>query len=208
MQFIPNFFRIIFLLALIPCSCIKGQGVDTINIYKNKTNIGYSGYWKEWFTPKRFLYKSNFSYSYSLGSRFTHQDSIIMAPHHPMYYKVYGKGNRVIMEGQTDRTEEELSGEIKYFYRTGNLKRAENWCSGDQPIRDSCGGGYVGYDMHLPIGIWTYYRKKGSILKTVNYIILPCEHKNKTSCYWVAQTTKYNRKGKKGKITEKRLEEI
>lgn len=203
----PIPFIFLFLLAVIPCAFIKGQGVDTVNIYKNKTRIGYSGYWKEWFTPNRFLYKSNYSYTYSLGSKFTHQDSIIMAPPHTMYYKVYDRLNRLIMEGQTAGSGAELTGDIKYFYKNGKLKREEKW--GEGILRDSCEHELIlMHDAPGPEGTWKYYRKDGSVLKTVEYNLLPREHNNKISCYWVALTTNYSRKGKKGKTLVKELQEI
>jgi hypothetical protein len=207
MKSIPKIFFSGFLLGVISSSYCKGQSIDTVKIYRNKSAIGYSGYWKEWFTPKRFLYKTNFSYSYSLGSRFTHQDSIIMAPPHTMYYKVYDRLNLLMMEGETTGDGAELTGDIKYFYKSGKLKRLEKW--GEGIMRDSCEHELIKmHDAPGPEGNWTYYRRNGSIYKTVTYLILPRQHINKQSCYWVAQITSYSRKGRKRKITEKELREI
>ena len=82
------------------------------------------------------------------------------------YFKIYNSKNRLIFEGKTENTR--MIGDIKYYYKSGQLKRIEHL------------GKLDSFDGINKTGVWKYYRKDGTLKKEKNYI--DYEYFKKTSC--------------------------
>lgn len=133
--------------------------VDTVSVYKNKTGIGFKNYIRIWFQG----YGIRNSYSITLN-KMNKQDSLVdqcidaRCTPVPRYFKVYDRKNRLLFEGATK--DSEMIGCIQYYYKSGQLKRIEQWGTSY----------YDGFDGINESGTWNYYRKDGSLKKQKEYI--------------------------------------
>ena len=177
---------IVLILATLPAfsQLTNLNNVDTINIYKHKTGIRYRVY------KKVLLYRRNHGYSY-----FTHkmnkQDSIVLKSDSTYYFKIYGRKNRLLYEGL--RFYEVLTGDIKFYYRSGQIKRIEHVNNADHDV--PCNNFTVMInDGPEPEGTWHYFRKNGTIKRKIEYLIkvTNCEQ---FDYHIVRKTSWYKRNG-------------
>jgi hypothetical protein len=104
------------------------------------------------------------------------QDSLVIGYYHPCYFKVFDKKARLEFEGPRGNGTE-LEGELKYFYRTGQLKRIEFWGG---LTKDTLGSIFRIYDAPGHEGTWKYYRKNGTLKKEIVHFVKlqPCESRD------------------------------
>lgn len=146
--------RFAFAAAILITSFLSAQSLDTIKIHRPFLfGIHYHKCYKIWFGTD-----NNFSYSV-----ITKQDKIL-ANDSSYYFKVYGYSKKIILEGKKFRGGE-LCGEIKFYYKNGQLKETryyrdyiEGYTAKVSPI--ICDGG-------SPWGTWKYYNRKGRVRKTI-----------------------------------------
>ena len=148
----------IFLFPIVAFS--QTQKIDTTNIYTNKTK-GFKVYKREWF------FKAG---TYSGLSKMNKQDSLVLIDHSPRYFKIYDSKKRLLFEGLR-KQEEEMEGDIKFYYKNGKLKRIEHWDSKD--YKNSCdSNNWVRInDAPGPEETWQYFRKNGTLKKQYDYIV-------------------------------------
>ncbi len=173
---------------------ISSIPIDTVKIYKNKTGIRYKNYIHHWF------FISNHEVGWN-PKRENKQDSLVIYDHPPRYFKVYNFNNKLILEGQTVGWLE-LQGEIKFYYKSGRIKRIEYWSN--ELHNDSCISA-VFHDAPGPERTWKFFRRDGTIKKIY-------EHKIKIySCVpekfeLVRLTTRIKRNGKTKSIRIEKAE--
>ena len=130
--------------------------IDTINIFKNKTGVNFKHYMKAWFFDYGLLNRSSL-----VVDKMNSQDSSVLTGKRntdfPKHFKIFDSRNRIIFVGTTDK-DGEMIGSIKYYYKTGQIKRIEKF-----GLLDS-------FDGINAIGDWKYYRKDGSLKKEKKYI--------------------------------------
>ncbi len=181
-------FLTVFLAVTVAHGQTALQTVDTVKIYKNKTGVRYQIYLRNWF----FGYGIRHSYSWR-PEKVNKQDSLVMEPHPQRYFKVYDSKNRLIFEGASGFSGTYLEGDIKYYHKSGHLKRIEQW--GNNQGKDTCNTSFGFNDAPGHQGAWKYFRKNGTLKKRTEYIIIV------TSCIAqdfsvIKQTTKFKRNGK------------
>ena len=170
--------------------------VDTVNIYKSKTGVPFRAYEFEWC----LLNITTFSGS---EEKMNKQDSLVINyegriyPPTPLYFKIYNKKNKLLFEGGRRITESDfdgaMRGDIKYYYRSGQLKRIEH--KDCEYYIDTCDKRIkIGHGIPKPEGTWKFFRRDGSIIKRFDYSI---EVKSciPLSYSIVRQTTKYKKDG-------------
>ena len=193
--------QIVILLFFLPITLFgqtTSHKVDTVNVYKNKTGVRYGIYLRNWF----FDYGLRNSYSWNPG-KLNKQDSLVIEPHPPRYFKVYNSKNRLLFEGQTGLSGTGFEGDVKYYYKTGELKRIEHW--GYKQHNDSCKNISIGFnDGPGREGTWKYFRKDGTLKKQYDYIIkiYSCEPLNYAI---IRQITKFKKNGKIKSIKQKNV---
>lgn len=162
---------ILLLITIVICFIPSSYGqtspvsIDTINIYKDEAGVSFKTYMKTWF----FQYGLWNSYSYN-PVNFNAQDSLVILPHPPRYFRVYDAKQRLWFEGQTTSDDGDLIGDIKYYYKSGQLKRIEHLDG--QQVDCVCTNDCYGWnDGQGPEGTWKYFRKDGTQKKQVVYTI-------------------------------------
>ena len=139
--------------------------VDTVSIFKEKSGISFRIYMHTWF----FEYGIQNTYSYDY-SKFNKQDSLAITSHPPRYFKVYDSRERLWFEGGTKEHDEYLTGDIQYYFKSGELKHIEH-LDGVQ-VDCICSGPCYGWnDGQGPEGTWKYFRKDGTVKKQVEYTV-------------------------------------
>lgn len=141
----------------------KASTIDTVNIYKSKAGVPFRFYMKHWFDD------------YGCGNtilarikKLNKQDSIVVFDIVPYYFKVYNRNNRIIFSGQRGY-DALLIGDIKYFYKSGHVKRIIHWKSSGLG-RDTLEEGAYMFDGPL-ITQKTYYRRNTNLKKRIEYKI-------------------------------------
>lgn len=164
---------------------INGKAVqllppDTIHIHRHVFGIPYFKCRKIWFPESG-------SFSYSVVTK---QDEKISNDSN-YYFKVHGIGKRLILEGNKTKYGV-LHGEVKFYYRSGKLKATEYYiAAGDSAENDSnC---LYNFDGTYPWGTWNYYRRNGSVKKTIVY---SNEKQADNTICKIETRTYYSRKGK------------
>ena len=142
-----------------------GQKVDTVKIYKNKTGVHYKTYLHHWFLG----YGIRHSYSWN-SKKVNKQDSLVIESSGARYFKVYDSKNRLVFEGLGGIIGTELEGDIKYYYKSGQLKRIEHW--GYLQRKDTCNSSFRFNDAPGHDETWKYFRKDGTLKKKTEYIII------------------------------------
>lgn len=174
------------------------ETLDTIEIYKNKTGVGYKTYRRHWFPSS-----GTFSYT---ADRINKQDSIVIEDTTAHYFKVYDKRGRLLFEGERKKQTEGdgnsfLRGDIKYYYKSGQLKRIEHWDS--EYHRDTCNTSLrISNGFPDPEGSWKYFRKDGTLKKQWDYFIkvYSCEPLH----YCVSkQITRFRKNGRQKSVGQK-----
>lgn len=138
--------------------------LDTVNIYISKIGgVNYTTYLNHWF------YDHNKNSNKWNPKEFNKQDSLVIFDTVYHFFKVYDKDNRLKFTGRNGGLEEELIGDVIYYYKNGTKKRNEYY--NHKYSKDTCNCSYILNDATGPEGIWTYYRKDGSTRKKVEYYI-------------------------------------
>lgn len=144
--------------------CQETAKIDTVNIYKNKTGVRYKVYKHIWFP-----YSGSYSW---FPNKTNSQDSIVMiySSSNSYYFKVYNRKNKLCFEGRTNPAYRNLQGKIKYYYKSGELKKIEYREESEIGIIDTINSCIDIGDEYSSPKIWKYYRKKGTLKKQIEFI--------------------------------------
>lgn len=170
-QYFKLILTLIFTIILSNVIAQNNNGkIDTIDIYKNKTGVGFKHYMKTWFWSYGLLNKSSIRID-----KMNNQDSSVLSAKtgntdFPKHFRIFDSKNRIIFEGTTAE-DGEMVGFIKYYYKSGQLKRVEQL------------GTIELFDGINEIGDWKYYCKDGTLKKERKYIT-----------YKYFKTTRHNNK--------------
>lgn len=195
-------FILLLILSFLSASCCIGQiilpKVDTVDIYKNKNGVSFRNYMHTWFWG--FGIRNTWGWDPSKSNR---QDSLVLIDHPPRYFKVYDKRHRLMFEGLSGVSSGEMEGDIKYYYKHGQLKRIEHWA---QPGPDTiCANAIIALSDGInPEGTWKYFRKDGTLKKQVNYII-KVKYCEPLSYRIIRQTSKFKKNRKIKSIRQKTI---
>ncbi len=131
------------------------QTIDTVNIYKSERGGKESYYFQRWFANDN---------NYSEYGKRNHQDSLVMFPTKTSYFKYYTRPNgRLILEGKNSWIGSYLDGEVKFYYKNGEIKRIENWGIRE---KDTCGVKLSVHDEPAPKDTWKYFDCKERLTQT------------------------------------------
>jgi len=176
------------LLAYQSTGQVNPQPVDTVNIYKDKTGVPFRIYMRHWF----FGYGLSNSYSWKTRD-VNRQDSLVIEPHPPSYFKVYDKKDRLLLEGFSDDLGTEFTGDVKFFYKNGAPKNIEHW--NNTFLDTTCSNIAISMnDAPGPEGTWTTFRKNGTTKKQQQYLVEVYQCKPLQYCE-VKQVNRYKRSG-------------
>ncbi len=115
-----TYWLIVNIILQIPLYSQIAEQNDTVRIYKKQAGMPFRKYYQLWFESKY----SRASFSYQLKN---HQDSLIVHDTAAKYYMVYDLNNRLIFEGRKETSGTSLTGKVRFYYPTGNIKRIEYW---------------------------------------------------------------------------------
>jgi hypothetical protein len=175
--------------------CSFAQKTDTVLIYKSKAGMPFRVYEMEWFLRTG---------SYTIEpKKLSAQDTLIRSRGtYDYYYKVYDKpGSAIEMEGKRCNGHTCLIGDLKYYYPNGKLRRIEIWHARTASVT-GCDNPNHGIEALEREGTWRYYRKNGSLKKTIEFL---AEDKNCTGQLdFYLMVTQYKQNGTKGKTKRRR----
>ena len=150
---------VLFCLPFLLLGQVIELTVDTINIYCDKSGVGYGYYKRHWFGKKNTkIYHS---------TKFTHQDSIVLFPQNnklviqPHYFKVYSRRSKLRFEGEM------FAALVTHFYRNGSKKQIEYW-EDDYKEYHKNGIAYLFGKGNQRL-CYKIYRKNGTLKKIVFY---------------------------------------
>jgi hypothetical protein len=181
-------------MAILPVVSIA-QKTDTICIYKSMALIPFRIYEMEWFLKPG---------SYTIDPKeLSAQDTLIRSRgSYDYYYKVYEKpGAPVCFEGKRCVGHTCLIGDLKYYYPNGKLKRIEIWHARTSSVT-GCENLNHGIEALEREGTWRYYRKGGSLKKTIQFLAEDKDCTGQLDFYLMV--TKYNRKEKQGRTKRRK----
>ncbi|CAN5270611.1 hypothetical protein BH09BAC5_BH09BAC5_14900 [soil metagenome] len=88
------------------------------------------------------------------------------------YFKVYGYTKKLILEGKKE-ADGALSGEIKFYYKSGKIKQTRLYRNFNEGEDDSIAP--IACDGGSPWGTWKCYDRKGRIIKTIRFSVEDAE---------------------------------
>ena len=154
----------IFFLTLL-ISLKSFSQLDTFNIYKDSSGVNFKNYFGEYMFAGWYCGDDTLNLN--------HQDSIANGLGNfygiTYYLRIYNSKNKLVKEGIKGKNSSLLTGNIKYFFKNGNLKKTENYQITAQLLPDSTK--YVLSDGYSPFNDFNYYRKSGKIKKTIKYYL-------------------------------------
>lgn len=168
--------------------------IDTVNIYKNKTGIEYKFYISTWFYVYNITHNSYYNFN---PKKVNKQDSLVIYSKIAYYFKVYNRRNQLIIEGLRGIEGQELVGDIKFYFKSGKIKRLDHW-DYRHPF-DTCGN----KNIRIPEGSCKYFRKNGSLKKQYDYSIKIYKYQMPFNYCIIRQTSKIKRNGITKSIRQK-----
>lgn len=170
--------------------------IDTFNIYKKETGIPFNIYMHKWF----FGYGRN-SYGYN-PKKVNTQDSIVLDESEQKCFKIYKSKDRLLFCGCSGKYGSELTGNLTYYYRNGNVKRIEHWNNSEMMV-EPCKIIVQINEAPGPEGTWSYFRRNGSVKKEIKYKVekVSCEPFTYT---FSKEEFRYSRDGK-SKLKSRKL---
>lgn len=171
---------ILFILSN-PNFAQSNSALDTVEIYKNKSSIGYKIYMCKWFGR---------SYSYTTD-QLNQQDSIVLINDSSKYFKVHDECGKLWFEGATN-SYGFMVGDIKWFGDDGHLDRIVSY-SQNAPYKCCSDSSCAMFETPQACR-WKYYRKNGLLKKEkVSLVDGDDCYGPKLKCY--RRITRYNKKG-------------